>query len=966
MHSLGRVRHTISLIALVAAGALAATDAAAQAAGETGSDLEEVVVTGTSIRGVQPVGSNLIAVGREAIDETAAQTVQQILKSVPALSNMGQTSQGGGNTTPAIHNLGAVSSYSTLVLIDGHRFSLGRQQQPLPDPGILPPSAIERVEVLADGASSIYGSDAVAGVINFVTRKNYRGFEAGAQRGFGDHYDTYNYYALAGTAWDTGYVMLTGGYSYRSALYARDRDFLNPNHIAQGGSNFGNYNCDPATLQPGGAGNFYLGVQATASTPNVAANAPCSAYKYSAILPRDARANGMFKVSQEFGDKLRVGVDAVYSDRRSKNPVSRGTYQGTAFQAGQQANPFYTNPVAYTGTATSQVIRWDANELLGPGAFSTDYSRNYYVAGDAEYEVNDRWRFTALAMYGHEDSINGSYGTLCQSCANLALNGTTNANGNLTTPSIPGTSTIVLGLPLNAANALDLWNPAATNRTSQAVKNRLVDNNSVSNWYYATTQLRAGTDAKIFTLPGGDVSVAGGVEYVRYTLEINNTSPNNTGPASTGSQSLYIPLSRTVKSVYAETFVPIIGPDNELPFAKRFTINASIRYDKYNDVGSTTNPKIGADWEIVEGFKLRANWASSFVAPQLSSVGDRSRGGLTSFTSYGTGAPGITITPFTISTKDFPSAIGLPGCTAGMATCTIPLTTTGIPFNSGPADPKPSKGKSWSIGFDLAPSLIPNLTVNATLFNVRYIDFITGTSLSNAITTPSLNLITFFPNGATPEQIAAIVPPFARLQGGLPNVVYYIVSARQGNFNNLDIQGVDASFNYRIPTDSFGEFNVGGAITRFTRFNQKLKGGQEFYSILNTTGINSTFGAVKTQGRFNVGWEYQDFAVDVFANYIGPYRNWSSGSIIPVVSVDGRPQSGGDKVKRTLRFDLNVRYTLPEDGFMGDRLGGSQLFLDVTNVFDEDPTFYNSANGFDTYTGDPVGRVVTVGMRAKF
>jgi iron complex outermembrane receptor protein len=227
-------------------------------------------------------------------------------------------------------------------------------------------------------------------------------------------------------------------------------------------------------------------------------------------------------------------------------------------------------------------------------------------------------------------------------------------------------------------------------------------------------------------------------------------------------------------------------------------------------------------------------------------------------------------------------------------------------------------------------------------------------------------LITFYPNGATPAQIAAVVPPFAQLQGSLPTTIYYLVSARQGNFNNLDIQGIDASFEYSIPTDSLGTFNVGGAITHFTRFDQKLKGGQEFYSILNTTGINSTFGAVQNQGRFNVGWERGGFAADLFGNYVGSYRNWSSGSIIPVTITNGLPSGGGDKVKASVLFDLNLRYALPEDGFFGGTLGGSTVFLDVTNLFDKDPTFYNSANGYDSLTGNPTGRVVTVGLRAKF
>src|SRR5476651_1930260 len=119
--------HSASSLALAAAlSPLLATAAAAQ----TAPPVEEVTVTGTSIRGVQPVGANLISVGRDDIDKTAAQTVQQILKQVPALSNLGQPSQ--GNFNPAIHNLGQTASYSTLVLIDGHRFALGGATQLLP------------------------------------------------------------------------------------------------------------------------------------------------------------------------------------------------------------------------------------------------------------------------------------------------------------------------------------------------------------------------------------------------------------------------------------------------------------------------------------------------------------------------------------------------------------------------------------------------------------------------------------------------------------------------------------------------------------------------------------------------------------------------------------------------------------------------------------------------------------------
>jgi outer membrane receptor protein involved in Fe transport len=116
-------------------------------------DLDAIVVTGTSIRGEAPVGSNLVTVDRQQIDQTSAQTVQQILRTVPSITGSGATPQGGnpGNSfyAPTIHGIGSSSSNATLVLVDGHRISPGSQQQQLTDPNIIPPIALERVEVLA-------------------------------------------------------------------------------------------------------------------------------------------------------------------------------------------------------------------------------------------------------------------------------------------------------------------------------------------------------------------------------------------------------------------------------------------------------------------------------------------------------------------------------------------------------------------------------------------------------------------------------------------------------------------------------------------------------------------------------------------------------------------------------------------------------------------------------------------------
>jgi iron complex outermembrane receptor protein len=226
--------------------------------------VEEVVVTGTSIRGAAPVGSALVAVGRQEIEKTSATTVQQILKTVPSIVGQGSAGQGSfgsadnsGTNAPTIHGLGASASNSTLILIDGHRIPLTGINHALTDPNVIAPAAIERVEVLADGASSVYGSDAVAGVINFITRKNFDGLEISGQVGFADKYDTQSANLLWGKRWDDGSALVSYGYSNRSNLLAGDRDFTKADHRPQGGTNLASFNCGTASVQPAGSSLIY-------------------------------------------------------------------------------------------------------------------------------------------------------------------------------------------------------------------------------------------------------------------------------------------------------------------------------------------------------------------------------------------------------------------------------------------------------------------------------------------------------------------------------------------------------------------------------------------------------------------------------------------------------------------------------------------------------------------------------------
>ena len=250
------VRHCLLAALGVSIGAAAlAQDASTSVEGDT---LEEVVVTGTSLKGVAPVGSNLVTIDREAIEDIGAQTVQQILKTVPSMVGLQSAGQGAygsfdgaGTNAPTIHGLGASASNSTLVLLNGHRLPVSGINHVLADPNIVAPLALERVEVLADGASSVYGSDAVAGVVNFITRRNVDGFEASVQKGFADGYGTFNAGFLRRHDWDTGSLVFSYNFSDRDTLEAVDRDYVRADQRPRGGRNFTPNRCGPASITVG-------------------------------------------------------------------------------------------------------------------------------------------------------------------------------------------------------------------------------------------------------------------------------------------------------------------------------------------------------------------------------------------------------------------------------------------------------------------------------------------------------------------------------------------------------------------------------------------------------------------------------------------------------------------------------------------------------------------------------------------
>ncbi len=939
-------------------------------------DAKEIVVTGSSLRGVAPVGSNLTTVTRDDLTATNAQTVQQVLKSVPSVVGLQSAGQGGygsfdgaGTNAPTIHGLGASASNSTLVLLNGHRLPVSGVNHVLADPNILAPLALERVEVLADGASSVYGSDAVAGVINFITRRNVNGLEATVQKGFADNYGTFNAGALWGKTWDTGSFLLSYNYSTRDNLAARDRDFAVINQTARGGRNFQSTinRCSPASvtlsaadyngLNPGAGATAAQTIYTPYASNGTTVGGDCDPSRYWDLLPSEKRHSVFASVQQEVGDKLKMTADFIYSNRVNIQNVTRGSASGTIYGAGstpptgRSINPYFRTLTPATGgvAPTSYTVNFNADQLLGAGATIKGTAETYYGRLDAVYAVSDAWEVNVGGLVGRDRAQLINDGQLNTSAFNLALAGFTSASINGVTQSVSQV--------LTTANAIDVFG----SNTSAATKTFLTDNHQIQVGDQTIKNAYAKVSGDVFEIGGSPAKLAFGAEYTNYKLKQDIVRPNNLGPASTNSATLTIDYNRTVKSAYGEFYIPLITDG----FVKSFAIILSGRYDDYSDVGSTTNPKIAANLEIVDGLKLRGNWAKSFVAPALTSRGANAAG-LTGESGFsGTTANGLPGGGPTILIANFPTVTSVPGAVCNATSCTIG-TVNGVLLTGGSGSLKPQTGEAFSLGFDFAPSFAPGFNLSVTYWNNKLRGGITAPQAALALGAADLSyLLQLYPTGATAAQIAAAGAGLPQT-GAITTPAYFIYNYQQRNVLNLDVTGLDVSASYRFDVGGV-RAKVGGAFTRKLKFDQFFGSGGTKFSVLGTAGFNTTFPSVKFEGRAFAGFQAGGLSFDAFVNHLGGYTSWAGSVANPVTRTNGLPSGGGDLVKSFTTVDLNAAYKFGDAGFLRE----AEIFVDATNVFDTAPPQYNAYNtngsiAYDNINASPIGRVVTVGLRTKF
>lgn len=874
----------VSVLSLCALSAVAigATQAMAQAtsAPQSISDAEaaavvddEIVVTGTSIRGVAPVGSQLIQIDQAQIKASGAQNTATLLATVPQLNSFATTprpgTDGANPTNPP--SLRGLPPGATLNLLNGHRLvGLGTISTQA-DPTSIPIAAIQRVEVLTDGASSTYGSDAVAGVINIILRRDLDGIDLQGTYGFADGYDEKTVSAVAGKTWGSGFAMIGYQYFENSNLSGNDRDYVTGDL-----SGF-----------PGGFDTR----SAFALTPNVNVNGQdfnfngstftpglvrYDAARDSSLVPGSKRHSAIANFRQEIGSTIELFGDANYGNIKTDvlSPAPGATLTITS------ANPYFQTPIA---GATSATVNYRFNREYGPGRNIN--SVEYYGGSlGADADIGDKWHAQVFANYQHgfAEVFQGGGVSIDSAALNSALAST------------------------NPATAFDPFTGRTSDATLQAIRSGGL-NTPASN--QTVLQVLGKIDGTVVSLGGGDVRAALGVEFRRETFygSIDQSTPTTPNIVRAGG-------GRSIKSIYGELFIPLVSSANAVPGVYSLVLNGTLRHDDYNDFGGTTNPKVGIQYAPVEELTLRANYSKSFRAPNLSDI-------------YATDSRAQYIEG--INVPDFFNPVG-PGPRNGNYNILL--------LAGGNANLQPETASTYSIGADLTPT--SNIRISATYYNINYQNVIN--IAAGAFSNPALFSRFITPN-PTQAQVDAAVAQLPAVWGvPIPaSQIDFIDDLRRYNLGAQNIEGLDFSANFRIPTTSVGNFDIGGSGNYYLKNETQPATGAAFIDNLKLANP-------RWRIRSYVSWTDSAWTANVFVNHIGSFNN---PGVTPV-----------QRVKSWTTFDANIGYDLGK--IFGTRNTSIQVY--VQNLFDKDPPRSFSSPGFIQTYASPIGRIVQASLRVGF
>lgn len=787
-----------------------------QEADSQGEKVERVVVTGSRIRGNAPAGANVIVIDRGAIEDTGQSTVYEVLRTLPqnypgSQSEASQLNSNNNNLSfGSAIDLRGLGSDATLTLVNGRRIAPAGFGN-FVDVSAIPVSAISRIEILADGASATYGSDAVGGVVNIITRQDFSGaetrFRVGAAEGGAEEI---NFGQLFGRDWTSGYVTVGYEYRHRDNLAAAERAFAATSDLRSlGGDNFDRTTSSPGTITRIGTTNVLYAIPEGQNGTNLSqADLIAGVANLQNIregtdsLPEQESHSLFASARQALTSRIDLFFDALATDRQAfmRNSAIMSNITVPQSNYWRQANNLFPGQ-------GNMVIAYSFIGDSGPTTFDTEAQTFSGVLG-AEIDLGGDWSAEATSSYSrHRDYVNF---------------------GN-------SIDTAALNVALASSSATTAFNPFADGGANDAilgsiVRHQVTDNDS----RLAVFALKA--DGPLFQLPAGEVRAALGVEKRDESFRVDRVTYSNAGVPTVVATPA--PGERETYAAFAELAIPLVR-DGSFLFLRDLDLSASVRREESDDYGRAVTPKFGVRWGLSEDLALRGSWGLSFKAPRFDQ------------TLVSIGGSLLVLTPAQDPQADDGS--------------------TGLLFiTGGNPDLVPEESENWTIGFNYAPAAIENLRLQATYFDVDFTNRIAlpaGGDVLAAIANPAPygSVLIRDPSQQTIDNYLAILH---RLGGAMPaDGIELIWDGRLTNLSSVRVRGIDMSAGFAFET-SFGDFDLTAGASHLLQFERKANSLAPGEDILNTL-----FNPVDWRGRASIAYLHDDWRALLSMNYLSNYTD---------------------------------------------------------------------------------------------
>ena len=1002
-----------SLLGTTMLCAIGVSGAFAQTADTT---LQEIIVVGSQVQGSRITDAVPVTVlGQDELQAVAAASGDELFRSIPQMGDVSFNSSYLPNSSNSARgdvgsvNLRNLGVGNTLVLLNGRRVvthpSSRADENLVPvltyNTNAIPVNGLQRLEVLRDGAAALYGSDAVAGVVNTVLRTDYEGLTLDAQYGGaeGTGLRQMDLSALLGKNFERGNLTVFASYTDRTALDAQDQDYtrsLDRRPLFVGTRFEGATGLDGrSTVTPWGAfqsagavrrngalvtstaGLFHVqpttfagcatptsgglciddGAIATAGDDrNLRFDAP-AAYN-TTVIPEVERINLFLTGNYELTDAVTAFGEVGYYTATTKSlQSSTGTLASLpiTMPAASFYNPF--GPTTFAGGAVNP-NRLSGIDAPAAGRNVTIRTYNFSDAGPTEVDVeNFQWR-TLAGLRGKSLGFNWE-GAILYSKAEVE-----DISDGISATLLQRQLSLSTPDAYNPFNGANLTNPslADTARSSQAA----LDAISIKTVRRNTSSL-ALVDFKVsrpdlFALPGGDVGMAMGLEYRRETQKDDrdgrvdgtiNFTDAVTGTAYTGdligtSPSPDTKGARTVSSAFLEFAVPVISPDMNIPLVRSVEMQLAGRFEDFSDAGSIARPKVAVAWDVFDGLRFRGSWAQGFKAPNLEQVN------ATLVTRSNTR------TDFIRCEADLRA-----GRIASFAACSRAGATTAR--RAGNQNLQPEESETWGAGVVFEPQFLPSEMGNF-IFTLDYwrvkqegivglfgegngliLDYLMRTQGSS-----NPNVVRAAP---TSDDVAAFAGT-----GLTPVGQVLFVNDQYQNLLPQEARGLDFGVAWSLNGTRFGDFSANVNAAHLLRFYRQPSPAIQGLLDARTAGqinpgvaITGGGDLVRNEGRpdwkwsASATWRYEQFTLGAFTQYVGDVEDFG------IIDAAGNPWI----IDSQVTANLYGQYEFTEG-----MAANTRLRLGVRNLTDEQPPVATTGYLGELYT--PYSRYWYVSVRKTF